>query len=139
MLSAVTCTFQKDRISALVLFGLALFLWFSPRFQAIPSLLPVGEPIRPLGIQSSSIRSGLEQRLLLSGGDDENLVVAENQVDLGCLEPKGRTNPDGSEVWGYPEGSGLEEVIEIHVKDGRVVREVLRPSSRIAADAFLDS
>lgn len=137
MLSAVTCIFQKDRFSATALFGLALFLWFSPRFQAIPSL-PAGEPIRPLGIQSSLIRSGLEQRLLLLGSN-EKLVVAENQVDLGCLEPKGRTNPDGSEVWGYPEGSGLEEVIEVHVKDGQVVREVLRPSSRIAADAFLDS
>ena len=137
MLSTVTYTFPKDRFSALILFGLALFLWFSPRFQAIPSL-PDGEPIRPLGIQSSLVRSGLEQRLLLSGGD-EKLVVAEKPVDFGHLEPKGRTNPDGSEVWGYPEGSGLEEVIEVHVKDGRVVREVLRPSSRIAADAFLDS
>ena len=138
MLSAVTCTFQKDRFSALVLFGLALFLWFSPCFHAIPSL-PAGEPIRPLGIQSSLIRSGLEQRLLLLGGGDEKIVVAEKPVDLGHLEPKGRTNPDGSEVWGYPDGSGLEEVIEVHVKDGQVVREVLRPSSRIAADAFLDS
>ncbi len=137
MLSAVTGVFQKDRFAAAVLFGLAVFLGFSPRFHAIPAL-PFGEPIRPLGVHSSSVRSGLEQRLLLLGGD-EKLVVAEKPVDLGHLEPKGRTNPDGSEVWGYPEGSGLEEVIEVHVKDGRVVREVLRPSSRIAADAFRDS
>jgi hypothetical protein len=80
----------------------------------------------------------LEQRLLLSVRNWK-LVVAEAPQDLGSLEPKGRTNPDGSEVWGFPEGSGLEEVIEVHVKDGRVVREVLRPSSHFAADALSDS
>ncbi len=138
MFSAVTCVFQKDRLIAPVLFGLGLLLWFSPRFHAYPSF-PVANPIRPAGISSSPVRSRLEQRLLLSGRNGK-LVVAEAPVaDLGSLEPKGRTNPDGSEVWGFPAGSGLEELIEVHVKDGRVVREVLRPSSRIAADAFSDS
>ena len=63
-------------------------------------------------------------------------VVAKVPENLGNLEPKGRTNPDGSEVWGYPAGSGLEDVIEVHVKDGRVVREVLRPSSGFSAEAL---
>ena len=138
MLSPVTCVFQKDRFSAAALFGLAVFLWFSPRFHPIPAL-PAGPsmPIRPPGVHSSSVRSGLE-RMLLSEGD-EKLVVAEAPPDLGHLEPKGRTNPDGSEVWGFPAGSELEELIEVHVKDGRVIREVLRPSPRITKDAFRDS
>lgn len=118
VLSAVTCVFQKDRFLAPALFGVAALLWISPN--------------------CSSVRSGLEQRLLLSGRNGKG-VVSEAPQDLGCLEPKGWTNPDGSEVWGFPEGSGLEEVIEVHVKDGRVVREVLRPSSHFAADALGDS
>ena len=117
MLSAVTCVFQKDRFLAPALFGVGVLFW--------------------LGVNCSAVRSGLEQRLLLSGRSGKPSVAAAPK-DLGCLEPKGRINPDGSEVWGFPEGSGLEEVIEVHVKDGRVVREVLRPSSRIAADAFSD-
>ena len=137
MLSAITCVFQKDRFAAPALFGVAVLLWFSPRFHPYP-VFPAGEPIRPAGISCSSVRSGLEQRLLLSGRNVK-LAVAEIPRDLGSLEPKGRTNPDGSEVWGFPEGSDLEEVIEVHVKDGRVVREVLRPSSRFAADALSDS
>ena len=137
MLSAVTCVFQKDRLIAPVLFGLGLLLWFSPRFHPYPAL-PSAVPIRPTGINGSPVRAGLERRLLLSGHNGK-LVVAEAPADLGSLEPKGRTNPDGSEVWGFPTGSGLEELVEVHVKDGRVVREVLRPaSSRIAADAFSD-
>jgi len=65
-------------------------------------------------------------------------AVAEAPHPLGSLEPKGRTNPDGSEVWGYPAGSGLEDLVEVHVKDGRVVREVLRPRSQISEKAFTD-
>ena len=137
MLSAVTCIFQKDRFIAPALFVLGVLFWISPHFRAYPAL-PVAKPIRPAGISCSPIRSVLEQRLLLLGRNGK-LVVAEVPADMGNLEPKGRTNPDGSEVWGFPAGSGLEEVIEVHVKDGRVVREVLRPSSRIAADAFSDS
>lgn len=105
-------TFPKDRFTLLAFLGLAVFFCFWPRLHVFPS---------------SSVGGWKQQ------------IVAEKPVDLGHLEPKGRTNPDGSEVWGYPEGSGLEEVIEVHVKDGRVVREVLRPSPRIAADAFRDS
>jgi hypothetical protein len=111
MLSAVTCVFQKDRFPALAFFAAAVLLWISP--------------------SCSAVRSGMEQRLLA--------VAEAPAADLGRLEPKGRTNPDGSEVWGFPEGSGLEEVIEVHVKNGRVVREVLRPSSLFAADALSDS
>ena len=61
-------------------------------------------------------------------------VAKQAPADLGSLRPTGRINPDGSEVWSYPEGSVLEEVIEVHVKDGRVVREVLRPSGISSAD-----
>ena len=78
-----------------------------------------------------------EHRLLLAGRGKE-MAVAELPSDLGHLEPKGRMYPDCSEVWGYPNGSPLEEVIEVHVKDGRVVREVLRPSSRISLKALSD-
>ena len=127
MLSSVTCVFQKDRFTAPALLGLAaVFFWTSSRLEIYPAL-PAGEPIRPPGISVSAVRSGLEARLLLLSGRN-GLVVAEAPGGLGSLEPKGRMNPDGSEVWGYPEGSNLEEVIEVHVKDGRVVREVLRPS-----------
>ena len=119
---------QKDRVAEFFLLGVSVFLWLLPRLPVCPSLA-VGKPIRPAGIGSSLVRSGLEERLLLSGGEKE-LVVAEAPGNLGSLEPKGRTNPDGSEVWGFPEGSGLEEMIEVHVKGGRVVREVLRPSSQ---------
>ncbi len=111
-MSAVTCVFQKDRFLAPALFGAAVLLWIS-------------------GINCSSVLPGLERRLLA--------VAEAPAADLGRLEPKGRINPDGSEVWGFPKGSGLEEVIEVHVKDGRVVREVLRPSSHFAADALSDS
>ncbi len=138
MLSPVTCVFQKDRFAAAAIFGVAVFLWFTPRFHPIPALTAgYSMPIRPLGGHSSSVRSGLEQMLLSEG--DGKLVVAEAPPDLGHLEPKGRTAPDGSEVWGFPAGSELEELIEVHVKDGRVVREVLRPSPRISEDAFRDS
>ena len=111
MLSAVTCVFQKDRFLPPALFGLAALLWIS-------------------GINCSSGQPGLEQRLL---------AVAEAPYDLGRLEPKGKTNPDGSEVWGFPEGSGLEEVIEVHVKDGRVVREVLRPSAACSTETVAEA
>ncbi len=57
---------------------------------------------------------------------------------LGSLQPKGRVAADGSEIWGYPEGSVLEEVIEVHVKNGRVVREVLRPSAISSAHSMAD-
>lgn len=91
--------------------------------------------MRPLGISSSQVRSGLEGQLLLAGNGSGRTGTLEDPVRLGVLQPKGRLNPDGSEVWGYPEGSGLEDLIEVHVKDGRIVREVLRPSSLSSAHA----
>ena len=69
---------------------------------------------------------------MLASSDDAT-ATEQTPINLGHLEPKGRINPDGSEVWGYPEGSELKEVIEVHVKDGRVVREVLRPSATSSA------
>jgi len=132
----VTCLSQKERVVASVLLGLSALFWMAPRLHLCPAL-PAGQPLRLPGISSSPIRSELEHRLLrVSGGKD--LVVADLPSNLGHLEPKGRTNPDGSEVWGYPNGSPLEEVIEVHVKDGRVVREVLRPSSKISVKALSD-
>jgi len=116
MFSTDNCVLQKERITASVLLGIGLLFWTVSRLHVCP---------------------GLEHRLLLSGRGEE-VVVAELPSNLGHLEPKGRTNPDGSEVWGYPNGSPLEEVIEVHVKDGRVVREVLRPSSKISLKALRD-
>ena len=136
MFSTDNCVLQKERITASALLGIGLLFWTVSRLHVCPEL-SVGEPLRPAGIGSSSVRSGLEHRLLLSGREEE-IVVAELPSNLGHLEPKGRTNPDGSEVWGYPNGSPLEEVIEVHVKDGRVVREVLRPSSKISLKALRD-
>lgn len=107
-------SFLKDRLTALALLGIFVSAWtLSPRSQ-------------------------LSSAPLLLAAKGNGPAVAELPRDLGRLEPKGRTNPDGSEVWGYPEGSGLEDRIEVHVKDGRVVREVLRPSSRISAQAFAE-
>ena len=136
MLSNVTCVLQKERFVASVILGIGALLWTVSRLNVCPAL-PAGEPLRLSGVSSSSIRSELEHRLLRVSGREE-LVVAEAPTNLGRLEPKGRTNPDGSEVWGYPNGSALEDLIEVHVKDGRVVREVLRPSSRISAKALSD-
>lgn len=83
--------------------------------------------------------SGIEDRLILAGasGSGQSAPV-DSPARLGSLQPKGRVAPDGSEVWGYPEGSGLEEVIEVHVKNGRVVREVLRPSAISSAHSMAD-
>lgn len=63
------------------------------------------------------------------------LSLLKMPADLGHLVPKGKINPDGSEVWGYPEGSDLDGVVEIHVRNGRVVREVLRPSAQPSGEA----
>ena len=119
----------KERFFLVVFLVFSVFSWSAARSSLCPGLLVVN-PIRPAGVSSIPVRHRLEQRLL---------IVADLPLDLGSLEPKGRTNPDGSEVWGFPEGSDLEEVIEVHVKDGRVVREVLRPSSRISTKALAGS
>ena len=134
MVANVTCVFRKDRLLSSVLLGMAVLSWSWVRLNPYP-LLPAGTPLRLSGINSSSVRSELERRLSLVSRE-EGLVVAELPTNLGHLEPKGRTNPDGSEVWGYPAGSDLEDLIEVHVKDGRVVREVLRPSARISLKAL---
>ncbi len=83
--------------------------------------------------------SGVEDRLILAGtsGNGQGCAV-DSPVRLGSLQPKGRVAADGSEIWGYPEGSGLEGVIEVHVKNGRVVREVLRPSAISSAHSMAD-
>ena len=112
-----------------ILSSVGVLCWWYGHLPIVP--IPVHlsvRPIRPPTAACPTVRSGLEQRLLLASESGE-MAIAETPIDLGSLEPKGRINPDGSEVWGYPEGSGLEEVIEVHVKEGRVVREVLRPSA----------
>lgn len=67
------------------------------------------------------MRNGILSLLLLS--------ACFLSADLGDLRPTGKINPDGSQVYGYPPGSGLEGIIEVHVgPGGQVVREkVLRP------------
>lgn len=137
MFSAVTCVFQKDRFGAAAFLGIGFLILTATRLPVFHPALPIGEPIRPPGIDGSSVRAGLEQRLMFF--KQPELEVAKAPVDLGSLEPKGRTTPDGSEVWGYPAGSKLEDLIEVHVKDGRVVREVLRPSPRLSASDFSES
>ena len=112
MLSKITNILQRDKLrvaSGLVLF--AAFVW-----------------LRTGGL-SISVPAGWGKPLRLTASPPDSATL-EAPLDLGHLEPKGRTNPDGSEVWGYPAGSELEEVLEVHVRDGRVVREVLRPSAR---------
>lgn len=107
-----SCTFPRDRwIPSLLLAAAAAITWcvgHLPTHRAYWAT-PSAGPLRSPSIASA--------------------VAHPASADLGALRPTGRINPDGSEVWGYPEGSELEEVIEVHVKDGRVVREVLRPSS----------
>lgn len=131
-------TFQREKLqTAGFFFFLASALFCVSRLSIEQSAPVFGgiEPIRSPGINSSShIRSGLEAQLLLIGSGGHPATL-EMPLRLGSLRPKGRVNPDGSEVWGYPEGSALEDVVEVHVKDGRVVREVLRPSSRSSAPA----
>lgn len=112
MFSKIANILQKDRwgfLSGLFLF--AAFVWLR------------------MGNLSISVPPDFGKRLMWAAGHPDSATV-ETPLDLGHLEPKGRTNPDGSEVWGYPAGSELEEVLEVHVRDGRVVREVLRPSTR---------
>ena len=110
MVANVPQFLPKERWIVVTLLPVAILCGYYWRIHN-PVSLPRTEPIRPLGVA----------------------CISEAPVNLGHLEPKGRINPDGSEVWGYPEGSGLEEVIEVHVKDGRVVREVLRPSAGSSA------
>ena len=136
MVANVSYSFQKDRWFILAFLPLAILCGYHGRLSN-PVSFPSTEPIRPLGVACASVRSGLEQRLMLASAS-RMAATAEAPINLGHLEPKGRINPDGSEVWGYPVGSGLEEVIEVHVKDGRVVREVLRPSSGSSADLVAD-
>lgn len=64
-------------------------------------------------------------------------VEAPLTPDLGDLQPTGKINPDGTQVYDYPPGSGLEGIIEVHVgPEGQVVREkVLRPET--APDAMI--
>ena len=112
MISNIPYSHQKDRWIVVTLLPVAILCGYYWRIHN-PIAYPTAKPIRLLGTACAS-------------------VAVETPINLGHLEPKGRINPDGSEVWGYPEGSGLEEVIEVHVKDGRVVREVLRPSSASA-------
>ena len=136
MVANVSYSFQKDRWFILAFLPLAVLGGYHGRLSN-PVSFPATEPIRPLGAACASVRSGLEQRLMFASAS-RMAATAEAPINLGHLEPKGRINPDGSVVWGYPVGSGLEEVIEVHVKDGRVVREVLRPSSGSSADLVAD-
>ena len=62
-------------------------------------------------------------------GPDVTQPGIEAPVDLGNLQPTGQTAPDGAEIWGYPPGTSLEGIIEVHVQGGRIVRQVLRPGS----------
>ena len=134
-------TFQKEKqlsLNLLFVLAAALCTIFRLPYEARFPVFEKAAPIRPPSVNSSiGVRSILEQRLLLAGNGNRNgngnSTTLEIPIQLGSLQPKGRINPDGSEVWGYPEGSALEDVIEVHVKDGRVVREVLRPSSRSSA------
>ncbi len=114
MLLKMTNILQKEkRILASALFFLAVIAWTK---------------MRPLGIGSADMRWGLQKRLLPASAPPS--AATETPLNLGHLQPTGETMPDGSEVWGYPEGSELEGVLEVHVRDGRVIREVLRPSAR---------
>ena len=127
----MTATLQRDRGWRVASLPVAILFWYSWQIPltAGPS---VARPLRPLGVSCAAVRAGLEQRLILAS-DPSGSAAEEGPINLGHLQPRGRVNPDGSEVWGYPDGSGLEEVIEVHVKDGRVVREVLRQSSSSSA------
>ena len=118
-------------VCGLCLLAMGLYAW-----GAVPgmSVFPAIQPVRPSGVDSTNARSGIRERLLLAAGVGR-AVPLEAPINLGLLQPKGRINPDGSEVWGYPEGSDLDGMIEVHVKEGRVVREVLRPSCRIPVEA----
>ncbi len=115
--SSTGCTFPRDRwIGPVVLVTAVAVAWcvgHLPTHRAYWSAASA-RPLPSLSVASA--------------------VAQQAPVDLGSLRPTGRINPDGSEVWSYPEGSGLKEVIEVHVKDGRVVREVLRPSGASSAD-----
>ncbi|GEM_PF-6497053 len=127
-----------SRMEKTVLFsGLAL-LTAASAFQQKPHYVRPAfhsvQPLRPLGPDAAKMRSGLKDRLLLAAAGS-NVMALEIPPDLGHLVRKGKINPDGSEVWGYPEGSDLDGVVEIHVRDGRVVREVLRPSAQPSDEA----
>lgn len=133
MLSKVTSVFQKEGAG----FAAGFFLLTGLVWLRLPVGIcsrPMGQPLRPAGVHSWDVRFEIQERLAQAEAPPralaQRLLLVEAAVNLGHLEPKGKTNPDGSEVWGYPAGSDLEEILEVHVRDGRVVREVLRPSAR---------
>ena len=100
-------TFQREKIrrsDLLLVAGVALFCIARLSHNQQISVFGRVEPLRPLGVNSVEVRSGLEQRLMLAGNGHSTTL--EIPIQLGHLQPKGRVNPDGSEVWGYPEGSG---------------------------------
>jgi hypothetical protein len=139
-----SCAWSRERIVSptllLLLVATAIVL---PRFSEPGQAMVFGsgetQPLRTLGPSSWTIRSGIEDRLILAGTNgNEQAPAVDSPVRLGSLQPKGRVAADGSEIWGYPEGSGLEEVIEVHVKNGRVVREVLRPSAISSVHSMAD-
>lgn len=136
-------TVLPRREKAAVFLGLSLltlgaFLSLRPVNQQM--VFPGVQPLRPVGIHSSHVQAGLKDRLMLALADPAPAPAGlEAPLDLGHLVPKGKINPDGSEVWGYPEGSELEDVLEVHVRDGRVVREVLRPSPRRSGSQMADA
>lgn len=121
-----TCTFPRDRwIPCVVLVTAAAVAWCVGHLPTHRAYWPAHSAQRPAQKEAPPRASAQSARPL----GVACAVARQAPTDLGALRPTGRINPDGSEVWGYPEGSELEEVIEVHVKDGRVVREVLRPAS----------
>jgi hypothetical protein len=128
-------TFQRERwIAFNLLIVLSLMLIcagaFSKRTDRYPVWETIHNPIRPVGVNADHVRADLKNRLVLASQNNGQGELRVCESPMGALKPTGEVNADGSEVWSYPEGSVLAGWVEVHVKDGRVVREVLRPSAR---------